>query len=113
MFASAARPRRAMARGWSRTAAARGGRTWRLLPFQKARRGPSASFFWKAGLTPCRPREELGIPHRRGTIRPMGTDTALTPLAAAAPAVSPAPGKPAYRYAAFISYRHAPADRKW
>src|SRR5438128_2600189 len=32
------------------------------------------------------------------------------PTASAAPA---APTEPAYRYAAFISYRHAPTDRRW
>src|SRR4051812_14751092 len=45
----------------------------------------------------------------------MGTDTGPAKQSTATPpAPSAAPAaEPAYRYAAFISYRHAPADRRW
>src|SRR4051794_5140114 len=44
----------------------------------------------------------------------MGTDTGAAGQSTAPPPTPPAAlAEPSYRYAAFISYRHAPADRRW
>ena len=42
-----------------------------------------------------------------GTIRPTGAETGATSRRL------PDPAETAPRYATFISYRHAPADRRW